>query len=317
MTCIILVGSTSWVPGAPVGSGSRAGWKPCSSICCGCASGAATSACPSVFWAPPLSIAARTSRSTMRPAGPDPSIRERSRLFSSARRLTIGEARKWPSVRPSAWGWAGASASVAVWAWASPPPSSPPSSSASSASAAPPAARSGTSSPSPWIKAIASPTGMSCPSLAISWASVPASSASGASVTLSVSISAIASPAETSSPSLLSHLRRVPSSIASPLLGMITSGILLLLHVKHPPGRVRHLLVAREGRQLQVPRVGSRNLRPAHPLYGRVEIVERPVLDDRGDLARDPEPPPLLLHRDRPVRLLDRLDEGVFVEGPY
>src|SRR5215207_2433085 len=319
MICIMRVGSTSCVPGSPVGSGSRAGWKPCISACSGCgASGASTSAFPSVFWAPPLSIAARTSRSTMRPAGPEPSIWERSRLFSWARRLTIGEARKWPSVRPSACGWASSlsspSVSVAVWAWASPPPLSPASSSAW-ASALP--SRSGTSSPSPWIKAMASPTGISCPSSAMSWASVPASSASSSSVTLSVSISAMGSPSETSSPSLLSHLTRVPSSIASPILGMITSGNLLLLHVEHPACRVCHLLLAREGRELQVPRVWRRNLRPANPLHRGVQIIESPVLDNRRYLARYPEPPPLLLHRHGPVRLLDRLDDGVLVERPY
>src|SRR5215213_5106459 len=319
MTRIMRVGSTSRVPGSWVGSGSRAGWKPC--ISAWAASSASTPAFPSaVFWAVPLSIAARTSRSTMRPAGPEPCIWERSRLFSWARRLTIGEARKWPSVRPSAW--AGASslsgASVAVWAWASPSPASP-SPPSSSASSAPPLARSGTSSPSPWIKAIAPPTGTSSPSSAIIWASVPASSASSSSVTLSVSISAIASPSETSSPSLLSHLTRVPSSIASPILGMITSGNLLLLHVKHPTGRVRHLLLAREGRELQVPCVRRRYLGPTHPLHRGVEVVERPVLDDRRHLARDSEPPPLLLHRHRPVRLLDRLDDGVLIkrsDGP-
>src|SRR5919112_4181929 len=253
----------------------------------------------------------------MRPAGPEPSIRERSRLFSWARRLTIGEARKWPSVRPSARAAAssppsssGASVSVAVWAWASP---SPPSSSASSA---PPAARSGTSSPSPAIKAIASPTGISWPSSAMSWASVPESSASSSSVTLSVSISAIGSPSETSSPSLLSHLTRVPSSIASPILGMITSGNLLLLHVEHPACRVSYLLLAREGRKLKVPRVRRRNFRSANPLHRGVQVVERPVLDDRRHLARYPEPPPLLLHRHGPVCLLDRLDDGVLVERP-
>src|SRR5918998_1071433 len=298
ITRIMRVGSTSWVAGSSVGSGSLAGWKPCISACSGRgASGASTSAWPSVLWAVPLSMAARTSRSTMRPAGPDPSIRERSRSFSSARRLTIGEARKWPSVRPSACGCpadspssaasssSGASVSVAVWARASPPPSSPPSSSSASAPP-PPAARSGTSS------------------------------ASSSRVTLSVSISAIASPSETSSPSLLSHLTRVPSSIASPILGMITSGILLLLHVKHPTGRVGHLLLAREGRELQVARVRRRDLRPAHPLDRGVQIVEGPVLDNRRDLARDPEPPPLLLDRHRPMRLLDRLDYGVLVERP-
>src|SRR5215208_6130464 len=324
MTCIIRVGSTSCVPGSSVGSGRRAGWKPCICACwgCGCSGAATPSAAPSsVLWAVPLSIAARTSRSTMRPAGPEPSIFERSRSFSSASLRTMGEALKCPSALPSAScppvassvsSSSGASVSVAV-ACAPPPSSSPPSSASSSASP-PPSLRSGTSSPWPWINAIASPTGTSWPSSAISCASVPSSSASSSIVTLSVSISAMGSPWETSSPSLLSHLRRVPSSIASPILGIMTSGTLLLLLVQNPAGRVGNLLLAGEGHQLEVARVRSRDLGAAHPLHGSVERVEGPILDNRRHLARHPEPPPLLLDRHGPVRLLYGLDDGVFVE---
>src|SRR5215203_1059659 len=320
MTCIIRVGSTRRVPGSSVGSGRRAGWKPCISACCGCSGAATPPAAPSsVLWAVPLSIAARTSRSTMRPAGPEPSIFERSRSFSSASLRTMGEALKCPSALPSARPSAssvspssGASVSVAV-AWAPPPSSSPPSSASSSA---PPSLRSGTSSPSPWINAIASPTGTSWPSSAISCASVPASSASSSIVTLSVSISAIGSPSETSSPSLLSHLRRVPSSIASPILGIMTSGTLLLLLVQNPAGRVGNLLLTGECHQLEVAGVRSRDLGTAHPLHGSVERIEGPILDDSRHLARHPEPPPLLLDSYGPVRLLYGLDDCVLVEGP-
>src|SRR5215217_1227744 len=165
------------------------------------------------------------------------------------------------------------------------------------------------------MKAIASPTGMSWPSSAISWARVPASSASSSIVTLSVSISAMASPSETSSPSLLSHLRSVPSSIASPILGMMTSGTLLLLLVHNPAGRVLDLFLAREGHQLEVARVRPWDLGAAHPFYGGVQRIEGPVLDDRRNLARHPEPPPLLLHGHGPVRLLHRPHDGVLIEG--
>src|SRR5215212_8981068 len=321
MTCIIRVGSTSCVPGSSVGSGRRAGWKPCISACWGCSGAATPSAAPSsVLWAVPLSIAARTSRSTMRPAGPEPSIFERSRSFSSANLRTMGEALKCPSALPSAcppaspstFSSSGASVAVAC----APPPSSSPPSSASSSVSPPPSLRSGTSSPSPWMNAIASPTGTSWPSSAISWARVPSSSASSSIVTLSVSISAIGSPSETSSPSLLSHLRRVPSSIASPILGIMTSGTLLLLLVQNPAGRVGNLLLAREGHQFEIACVRSRDLGTAHPLYGGIEIVEGPILDDRRHLARHPEPPPLLLDGHGPVRLLHRLDDGVLVERP-
>src|SRR5918995_2527355 len=324
MTCIIRVGSTSCVPGSSVGSGRRAGWKPCISACWGwgCSGAATPSAAPSsVLWAVPLSIAARTSRSTMRPAGPEPSIFERSRSFSSASLRTMGEALKCPSARPSACP-STSSASPSSGAWVSvavacaPPPSSSPPSSASSSASPPPSLRSGTSSPSPWINAIASPTGTSWPSSAISCARVPSSSASSSIVTLSVSISAMGSPSETSSPSLLSHLRRVPSSIASPILGIMTSGTLLLLLVQNPTGRVGNLLLAGECHQLQVARVRSRDLGAAHPLYGSIERVEGPILDDRRHLARHSEPPPLLLDSHGPVRLLYGLDDCVLVEGP-
>src|SRR5918998_2107259 len=322
MTCIIRVGSTSCVPGSSVGSGRRAGWKPCISACWGCSGAATPSAAPSsVLWAVPLSIAARTSRSTMRPAGPEPSIFERSRSFSSASLRTMGEALKCPSALPSARPSAssvspssGASVSVAV--ACAPPPSSSPPSSASSAASPPPSLRSGTSSPSPWINAIASPTGTSWPSSAISWARVPSSSASSSSVTLSVSISAIGSPSETSSPSLLSHLRRVPSSIASPILGIMTSGTLLLLLVKNPAGRVGNLLLAGECHQLEVSRVRPGDLGAAHPLHGGIERVEGPILDDRRNFTRHPEPPPLLLDSHGPVGLLYGLDDCILVEGP-
>src|SRR5215213_9343317 len=323
MTCIIRVGSTSCAPGSSVGSGRRAGWKPCISACWGCTcSGAATpSAAPSsVLCAVPLSIAARTSRSTMRPAGPEPSIFERSRSFSSASLRTMGEALKCPSALPSAScppvSSSASSSSVSVAVACAPPPSSSPPSSASSSASPPPSLRSGTSSPSPWINAIASPTGTSWPSSAISWASVPPSSASSSIVTLSVSISAMGSPSETSSPSLLSHLRRVPSSIASPILGIMTSGTLLLLLVQNPAGRVGNLLLAGEGHQLEVARVRSRDLGAAHPLHGSVERVEGPILNDRRHLARHPEPPPLLLDSHGPVRLLYGLDDGVLIKRP-
>src|SRR5829696_9174322 len=322
MTCIIRVGSTSCVPGSSVGSGMRAGWKPCISACWGCSGAAMPSAAPSsVLWAVPLSIAARTSRSTMRPAGPEPSIFERSRSFSWASLRTMGEALKCPSALPSAScppastsASSTSGASVAV-AWAPPPSSSPPSSASPSASP-PPSLRSGTSSPSPWINAIASPTGTPWPSSAISCASVPSSSASSSIVTLSVSISAMGSPSETSSPSLLSHLRRVPSSIASPILGIMTSGTLLLLLVQNPAGRVGNLLLAGECHQLEVARVRSRDLGAAHTLHGSVERIEGPILDDSRHLARHPEPPPLLLDSYGPVRLLYGLDDCVLVEGP-
>ena len=95
------------------------------------------SACPSAFWRRRRSPS-RPARRARRCGRPDRSLRPwRGRGRSPrARRRTIGEARNWPSARPSAWpvglprssssSGASSSVSVAVWAWASPP--SPPSS---------------------------------------------------------------------------------------------------------------------------------------------------------------------------------------------
>src|SRR5918998_972605 len=278
MTFIMRVGSTSCVPGAPVGSGRRAGWKPCIWACpSGAATSAWPSACPSACapppsaFASPRSMGAFTSRWTMRPAGPEPSIFERSRSFSLASRRTIGDALNCPF---------------------------PPAPLPEGASACAP--------PSPDSSSV---------SVAVAWAPPPASLSPPASASAPPPASASPPRSGTSSPSLLSHLRRVPSSIASPILGMMTSGILLLLYVQSPTGRVRYLLLAREGRELEVPRVGRRDFGPAHPLDGGVEGVEGPLLDDRRHLARHPEPPPLLLHRDGPVRLLDGLYDRLLVEG--
>src|SRR5215210_2614725 len=99
-------------------------------------------------------------------------------------------------------------------------------------------------------------------------------------------------------------------------LGHYHLGQLDHLLVEHPLRRVHYRLFAREGGDLQVPRIRTRDFRPAHPYHRGVQVVERLLLDDRGHLAGHPEPPPLLLHRDRPMRLLDRLHDRLLVERP-
>ena len=95
----------------------------------------------------------------------------------------------------------------------------------------PPLLRRGTSSP---MTAITVPTGSTAPASAFK-CRTPASSASISTLLLSVSISAITSPSFTVSPSCFFHSSRVPSSIASPILGIITSGInCFLLDRPHP-----------------------------------------------------------------------------------
>src|SRR5215207_8113373 len=248
----------------------------------------------------------------MRPCGPEPSIRERSRSFSRAKRRTIGEARTWPSV------------------WAPSPEGSPPACGCSSA--------------------VPSLFG-----LLLSFASAfcGATVALGDLLTLALDKGyrlAYRYVFALTCNKLGEGTRVLGLNLHGGLVGLdlgyrVSLGDLValahepldegtLLHsvahlghyhfrhrshhllVKHALCRVCHHIFARERCQLQVPRVGRRDLGPAHPLHRRVQVVERPLLDNRRNLARHPEPPPLLLHRDRPVRLFDRLDDRLLVERP-
>src|SRR5215467_6147465 len=97
---------------------------------------------------------------------------------------------------------------------------------------------------------------------------------------LSDSISASTSPRCTSSPSSFFHSRTVPSSIVSESLGMLTSGIRVLLHrrrlaLAHHAERLAHDVVGgRDRRPLHLLVVGHRDLGPAQPADRRVQMIE-------------------------------------------
>src|SRR5215218_7731692 len=102
---------------------------------------------------------------------------------------------------------------------------------------------------------------------------------------LSVSISAISWPFSTSSPSETIHFRIVPSSIESDRRGIVTSVAIELLQVAEGCERGVHLV--REGGLLEWLRVRHRHVGAGHARDGRVEVVERLLLDQRGEVCAD------------------------------
>src|ERR1051325_11768829 len=108
------------------------------------------------------------------------------------------------------------------------------------------------------------------PSFAACSPSVPSASASRSRFTLSVSISATGSPVFTESPGCLYHLTTFPSVIASPIFGMMISG----MGVHHLLHRALDVLFFRRREQLQIARVRHRHVFAGHTRDRRVELVE-------------------------------------------
>src|SRR6185312_13261672 len=115
----------------------------------------------------------------------------------------------------------------------------------------------------------------------------PDASASTSCVTLSVSSSYSGSPFSTWSPSDLSHLTIVPDSIPWPRRGSLTSSAIAL---HRPLDRSQHVIGVRDDVLLHHRREGQRREPGADALDGRVEPVERLVLDDGGDLRAEAHP---------------------------
>src|SRR3954466_7643278 len=102
---------------------------------------------------------------------------------------------------------------------------------------------------------------------------------------LSVSISTSGAPRLTSPPSSTSHFSTVPSSMESDSRGIVTSLAIRLEVPERREHRLDDVLLVRERRLLQRLRVRHRNVRPGHPLHGRVEVVERLLLDQRREVG--------------------------------
>src|SRR3954452_9143380 len=115
---------------------------------------------------------------------------------------------------------------------------------------------------------------------------------------LSVSISTISWPFSTSSPSETIHFRIVPSSIESDRRGIVTSVAMSvgLLEVSEGCDRRLHdVLLVRERCLLERLRVGHQDVGAGHAGHRCVEVVERLLLDQRGQVRANAAVRPALL----------------------
>src|SRR5882762_5093124 len=145
--------------------------------------------------------------------------------------------------------------------------------------------------------------------------STPSDSDSRSNVALSDSTSAITSPFLTTSPLFFFHSTTVPSSIVSESLGMFTSAI-ELFPADHHARQLLDVLAGRDGRLLQRQAIGHRHLGAAKPPYGRVEVVEAPLLNPGRDLRGHAIGRPALLDHEAPARPANRFDDWRPVDRP-
>src|SRR6266850_6538785 len=143
----------------------------------------------------------------------------------------------------------------------------------------------------------------------------PEADASISMFALSVSTSKRISPFSTRSPSFLCHAISRPSSMVSPSFGRMTFVTLTLASSGDEPLRGADDVVdlGHHG-LLEVLGVRDRRLEASEPPRWRVEVVERFLGDDRGDLAAVPATFDRLMHDQQPVCLADRGKDGVAVE---
>src|SRR5947207_15252930 len=105
--------------------------------------------------------------------------------------------------------------------------------------------------------------------------------------TLSVEISTIASSASTQSPTRLRHWTIVPSATDTPICGMFTSTVVVLVR-EELTASLLHVVHLREHNALERRAERDRNVRRGHPHDRTVEVLERLLRDERPDLGPDP-----------------------------
>src|SRR3954470_22354915 len=167
------------------------------------------------------------------------------------------------------------------------------------------------------ISITAVPTGTVAPSATKSFVTVPATGDGTSVSTLSVEISNNGSSALTSSPSALSHFKIVPSTIVSPSCGIWID----VTTASSPRGQTvdRGLDVGdlRQERVLERGRERHGVVRRCEPHHRRVQMLERLLGDDRGDLRTDPEETERLVQNERARCLLDRAQHRLLVDGVH
>src|SRR5438309_58293 len=309
----------------------------------GAAAGAAAAAAGAAT--APAVVAASTSRRMIRPPGPVPWISRRSSPAWAATFRASGETR-----RRSATGAAGTAAAAELTAGAGAAAGATllgtgaagageTAGGALAAGLGPPASAStgAMSSPGSAMTPISEPTGARSPAGTTIFRRTPAPKASISTSALSVSISATMSPLWTRSPSFRSHLMTLPVSMASESLGITT----LVTAMSVSPRSCESLCGSRGCRRpscrsapvrgadfadrlgdalvrgrlgaLQVPGIGHRRVGAGDALDRRVEVVERLLGDEGGDLRPHPGEARARLDHDRAVGLPHRADDRLGV----
>ena len=81
-------------------------------------------------------------------------------------------------------------------------------------------------------------------------------------------------------------------------------------HLFHHSAGIWKLLI------LDMMRIDRRRIDAAYPLHGGVKMVKSMLLDQGGNLGRDPIKWLGLINENRPVCFHNRLNDGLLVEGP-
>src|SRR6266581_1849364 len=268
----------------------------------------------------------------MRPPAPVPETVARSMLFSFARRRTSGElwmrspGRRGGAAGPAAGtgaGGAGAgfaadaagadAGTAAALGWAAGEGASVFAGAGAGAAAAAPS-----ESITPTIVWI----GTVCPSPTLISLSTPAAGAGISASTLSVEISNSGSSRSTLSPGFFSHLVMVPSKMLSPIWGITISTAMIALLFSLKSLIPRQFLRGRKnffrvGQEIffQRGRIGHGRIERGHTHQRPIQILERLFKQDRGDFASNSAGLCVFVNHEAFVRLLDRIQNRLFIEG--
>ena len=263
--------------------------------------------------------AARTSRSRIRPPGPDPVTDPRSIRRPAAR----AAARGLTGRRPAGVAGAGLASRRGAAATGAAPTRLAGELSATCTGVASAATigadASGIASPGAPTHAQTAFTGTVSPSATTCRSSTPSSNDSTSIADLSVSISNRTSPRWTASPSALRHSRSVHSSVIWPGLGMSTGWAIdrsSLGRPRYPSASTAATMCRRRaGTPARGPPPGGRcrSAAPTRPT-GRVEVVERLGLDPGDDLVDEAADEDRLAGHDAAAGLADRRQHGLDVQ---
>src|SRR5580693_9346803 len=172
----------------------------------------------------------------------------------------------------------------------------------------------GGASPTSRSQPIRAPGGSSAPDSTAGW-NRPDPSASTSTSTLSVASLSSGSPGLTGVPGATSHSSISPYSMVSPSLGIRTSTATSAPGaLEQPPDSGHDPVAVRDVGAFEHRAERHRGERRAEAEHRRVQVVERLLLDLRGDLGADAAEGDRLVHDQGPVRPADGFQDGRTVE---